>query len=264
MTPRSDGGRRREPAGIERASRTSGVPPPSRRKGPRRPPKPDIPESVEPDLPRQVYGEIRRHARNDRDVARAVTLAMDALASGDVDAAVDYLEWSKADAPRAASIRETLGIARYHAEDWNEALGELQAYRRFSGRTDQNHLIADCLRALERPLDMIAEAVEEMDEDDDGADRVAEGVIVWASALADDDDLDAARAVLQRALPEAAGGPTGPAPDEPELHQVRLWYVAGDLAERSGDHDVAETWFRRVAAIDEDLYDVGERLRRLA
>ena len=31
--------------------------------------------------------------------------------------------------------------------DWREALREMQAYRRMTGRPDQNHIIADCLRA---------------------------------------------------------------------------------------------------------------------
>jgi tetratricopeptide (TPR) repeat protein len=236
--------------------------PSSRRSGPQAP-KPQIPESVEPDLPRSVWGELRSHARDVDDVARALTLAADALTSGDPEVAIPYLEWAKSDAPRAASIRETLGIARYHLEEWGAALSELQAYRRMSGRTDQNHVIADCLRALGRDTDLIAEAVQAMDADEDGPDRVTEGLIVWASALADAGDPAGGRTVLARMQGDATGTPSGPAADEPHEHEVRLWYVTGDLAERAGDHDAARRWYGRVADVDADLFDVSERIARL-
>jgi tetratricopeptide (TPR) repeat protein len=219
--------------------------------------RPDIPESVTPDLPREVMSELRRHARADKDVARAMTIAGDALADDDVARALEYLRWAKEDAPRAPSIREALGIALYLAEDWAGALSELQAYRRMTGRTDQNHLIADCQRALGRPLDRIAEAVREMTVEDDGEDRVAEGLIVWASALSDSGDPAAGRAVLEPALEDVASA------TDVEEHHVRVWYVAGDLAEQDGDHEAAERWFAKVAEAEPEAYDVEERLERL-
>jgi tetratricopeptide (TPR) repeat protein len=208
-----------------------------------------------------VRGDLRRHAQHDDEVAKAVTIASDALEVGDVDRALEYLEWAKSDAPRSASVREALGIARYLAENWAGALTELQAYRRMSGRSDQNHLVADCLRALGRPLEMVAEAVKEMEIEEDGIDRVAEATIVWASALADAGDVAAGRAVLGRAL-GAGIADMDPTSEQVEEHHVRVWYVAGDLAERAGDHDEARAWFRRVATVDPELYDVEERLGR--
>ena len=69
-------------------------------------------------------------------------------------------------------------------QDPPELLTELKAYRRISGRVDQNHLIADTLRALGRPGEAVPLAEEELR----GAapnDAKAEAVIVAASALAD-------------------------------------------------------------------------------
>src|SRR5439155_466722 len=54
-------------------------------------------------------------------------------------------------APRSGAVREVLGMALYRAGRFQEALRELQAYRRLTGRLDQNHLIADSHRALGAP-----------------------------------------------------------------------------------------------------------------
>ncbi|MDP9022318.1 MAG: tetratricopeptide repeat protein, partial [Actinomycetota bacterium] len=222
------------------------------------PPKPDIPRDVEADLPGGVLRELRRHSQDPDEIARALTLAVAAVDAGAPDRARPYLEWAKAAAPRAPSVRETLGVALYHAEDWSGALSELQTYRRLSGRSDQNHLIGDCLRGLGRSAARVAEVVQELDPDRDGDDRYAEGMIVWASALADHGDPGAGRAVIRRTL-DRLGQPT-----DPQEHHLRLWYIAADLAERDGDRDDAERWLRRIAAEDDDLYDVRERLARLA
>lgn len=190
-------------------------------------------------------------------VAKALTLAAEAIEADEPETALPYLEWAKSMALRSPSVREALGVARYLSGDWSGALLELQAYRRFTGRNDQNHLIADCLRGLGRQPGKLAELVREMDVGRDGAERVAEGAIVWASALADHGDPGAGRAVLQRYLE------TLPTTSSPEPYELRMWYVAGDLAERDGDPQAAEQWFRRAAQADPHAFDVTERLAAL-
>ncbi|MGH3442847.1 MAG: hypothetical protein ACRDUY_12560 [Nitriliruptorales bacterium] len=185
-----------------------------------------------------------------------MTIAGELVDDGQPEDALVYLQWAKQEAPRAPSIREALGIALYLAEDWASALSELQTYRRFTGRTDQNHLVADCLRALDRATARVGETVKEMDPERDGIDRVVEGTIVWASALADEGDPAAGRAVLRRILPHLED-------DEPAEHHLRVWYVAGDLAARDGDGADARRWFRRIAAVDDELFDVADRLSQL-
>lgn len=186
-----------------------------------------------------------------------MTLASESVEADEPEAALPYLEWAKSMAPRSPSVREALGVARYLAGDWSSALLELQAYRRFTNRNDQNHLMADCLRALGRPPAKVAEVVREMDVDRDGADRVAEGAIVWASALGDHGDPGGGRAVLRRYLEVLAR--TTP----PEPYELRMWYVAGDLAERDGDSREAQQWFQRLAREDPGAFDVAERLAAL-
>jgi hypothetical protein len=252
----------RDPVGIERAERSPGaLPPPSaRRSRARRAARPELPPD-EVNLPRGVVGEIRRHSTQPDDVLRAVSGAVAALGADEVDRAVELLRWAKDQAPRAPSVRETLAIAHYLGGDFGAALQELNTYRRITGRTDQNHLIADCLRAAGRSVAAVAEAVQEMDAERDGVDRVVEGVIVWGSALADAGDPGAGRSVLERVLAPvtAAVDDEGSTPE----HAVRLWYVAGDLAERDGDPGAAVPWFERVAAVDPELYDTEQRLRAL-
>lgn len=255
MSGRDD--ERRRPVGIDRARRAEGALPP-RRRGRRATPKPDIPAEIRSDVPGSVWKELKGTAKDPAEVAKALTIAGDAMAEGDLERALTYLRWAKSEAGRSSAVREALGIALYHAGDYAGALSELQTYRRLSGRTDQNHLLADCLRATGREPAKVGEVVQEMDPDRDELDRFVEGVIIWASALADAGDVEGGRAVLRQLLEEIEID----AGDVP-AYAVRLWYVAGDLAERSGAAEQARRWFQRVAAVDEDLYDVRERLTHL-
>ena len=91
-------------------------------------------------------------------LARAIEL----LERGDSGAAVTEAQKAKRLSPRSAAVREVLGLALYGQERWQEALTELKAYRRISGRADQNHVMADCLRALGRPAEAVPLADEEL------------------------------------------------------------------------------------------------------
>lgn len=247
----------RQPVGLDRAVRTPGAPPRAPRTDADAPPRPDLPD-VEPDLPRGVKRELQRnvadHARAD-EAAVALTIASEALEDEDGAAALPYAEWVRHLAPRSPSAREALGVARYLTGDFGGALTELQAYRRLTDRPDQNHVIADCLRAVGRSAERIPALVEEM-RDRAPEDRVTEGMIVWASSLADGGDVPAGRAVLRRRMEEL--------PAEVEEHHLRLWYVAGDLAERAGDRDEARRLFVRIVdGVDEPFFDAAERAERL-
>lgn len=252
-------GAAREPVGIEGAQRTAGAPP-RRRPAGTAPTRPEVPEDVEIELPRAVTRELRRATRDTAqadEAARCMTIGSALLEERDGAAALPYLRWAKHLAPRAPSIREALGVASYLAEDYAGALTELQAYRRFTDRADQNHLVADALRALDRNTDDIPRLVEEMRAEGVDEDRVIEGTIVWASLLADRGDVGAGRAVLRQALRDHDPG------DAPAEHHLRLWYVAGDLATRAGDTAEARRWFERIDRAAEGFFDVAERLRAL-
>lgn len=206
-------------------------------------------------MEREVYRELRGAARPGEadDVMRAYGAAGEALAEGDVERAVLLLEWAKSAAARSGAVREALGVARYHAGDYAAAHSELLAYRRMSGRQDQNHLLADCARALGRP-EKVAEYVAAMDVVSVPADRLAEGVLVLAGERADRGDVEGALRTLERADLE---------PVEVGPHHVRLWYFAAELAERLGDHEAARDYLEAVSVVEPDYLDVAARLDAL-
>lgn len=251
-------GAAREPIGRDRARSRDDAPPRPPRREPAAP-RPDLPTDEEPQLPRGVIKELERAlGRGPRadDVALALSIGSAAIDDERPDVALEVLAWAKGEAPRIATIREAYGVALYHAERYADAATELQAYRRLTGRSDQNHVLADCLRALGRDVDRIAETAGELVRDTDApADRRAEAAVVWAAALADAGDLDGGRAVLRRFIDRNDLGN--------EEHELRAFYLLGDLAARDGDEREAHRWFTRVHDSEPELYDVAERLAEL-
>lgn len=251
----------RQPVGLDRATRTPGAPPRKPVRPAEAPTRPELPTGAEVDLPRAVKRELRRTVARSEDaeeVMVAMTVGTERLEQRDGVGALPYLRWAKHLAPRSGAVREALGAALYLAEHYDEALAELQTYRRVTGRSDQNHLLADCHRALGRGIDKVAALVEEMRDDEEvPLDRRIEGMIVWASSLADSGDVGAGRAVLRPTLEATADDP------EPTEAHLRLWYVAGDLAARGGDAATARRWFGRIDEVAEGFFDVPDRLASL-
>lgn len=206
-------------------------------------------------LPAEVEGELRRAAGAGQidQVRERFLAAGDALAEGDLDEAVRLLTWTRDAAPGSAAVREALGIAYYHREEFAAAAEELETYRRLSGRQDQNHLLADCARALGGQAD-VASYVAAMREAGVDEERVAEGLLVLAGEQADRGELEAALATLEEA---------DWAPGDIEPCHVRLWYMAGDIAERLGDHETAREYLEAVTAVTEGYLDAEERLAAL-
>jgi tetratricopeptide (TPR) repeat protein len=220
------------------------------------PRKPRLPSEV-PRLQRGVYKEIQRAAKPDarEDALKALGAASEALDTGDAARAVELLVWLKSVASRSPAVREALGIAQYHAGDFAAAHSELLAYRRMSGRQDQNHLLADCARAQNRP-EKVSEYVHAMEGADDvPADRWSEALIVHASDRADRGDVAGALAIIER-------GELNPV--EVATHHLRLWYVAADLHQRAGNTEQAADFLEAILAVDEDYLDAAERLQALS
>lgn len=184
---------------------------------------------------------------------RAFEEAVGLLERGRDAAAVKPALEAKSLAPRSGAVREVLGMALYRAARYREALQELQAYRRITGRADQDHLIADCQRAVGSP----AKAVETAR----GVLRArlpeevrAEAAVVGASALADLGRFTEALGLLR----SLRGADRSSRP-----HHLRVWYVMGDILERSGRPEEAREAFARVVRHDPEAFDTAERLARL-
>lgn len=184
------------------------------------------------DLPRWVKDEILRSTPKVRREAALQELRL-GLGSYSVDRfrqAAAALRKAKDLAPRAATVRELLGLSLYQLEDWDMALRELRTYRRLTGDTSHLAVEMDCLRAMNRPTDVAKTwaTFEEL-----GADREAEDEIrvVYASHLLDAGNTAAAWRVIK------PGRLSANAP-EPAL---RRWAVAARVAKAAGDMAAART-----------------------
>lgn len=179
--------------------------------------------------------------------------AVAAFFAGDYDDAIRLGEQSKHMALRSTAVREFLGLAYYRAARWKEAARELGAYKRISGSTDQNPVLADCYRAMSRP-ERAVELCAELDPPETDPAVWYECAIVTAGALADLGDLDAA---IER-LEDLELRPEGV-----EQHHLRAWYALADLLQRRGRFTQAREWFEAVASADPELTDATERLAHL-
>jgi tetratricopeptide (TPR) repeat protein len=219
------------------------------RGGPRRPGPSDA-------LPRAIQEELRRTAPagKARDAISRLGRAIELLDRDDPKAAAAEAEKAKRIVSRSAAVREVLGLAYYGLGRWQDALTELKAYKRLSGRSDQNHLIADSLRGLGRPHEAVPLAEEAIRTKAVPNEAKAEAVIVAASALADQGRYAEALAFLGRARTRE---------EVAEDYTLRLWYVKGDILERAGRRAEAAQEFRKVVRHDASAFDAAERLAAL-
>lgn len=220
-----------------RGAERSGRPPP--RGGPRDP----------------LVDEVRASAPRTKQEAAVAAFehARDLLQRGRDGGAAEAAAEAKRLAPRSGSVREVLGVALYRSGRYRDALRELQAYRRMTGRLDQNHLIADSYRGLGMPEKAVPLAVEAVRSRLREEPR-AEAAVVGASALADLGRYDEAIGLLR-------GFPTRR--DEAQPWDLRIWYVAGDVLVRAGRTQEAAEEFRRVIRYDPGAFDAAERLAAL-
>jgi tetratricopeptide (TPR) repeat protein len=205
--------------------------------------------------PRSVEEEIRATARPKQSerAVRAFQQAVALMERGRDAAAVGPAREAKDLAPRSGVVREVLGMALYRSGQFRDALRELQAYRRISGRTDQNHLIADSHRALGAPEKAI-EPVREALRARIGDDVRAEAAVVGASALADLGRMDEALSLLRSVRPNKGGV---------KESDLRLMYATGDILARAGRRKEATEEFRRIMQYDIDAFDAAERVAEL-
>lgn len=180
-----------------------------------------------------------------------VSKALEAFDAEDYRRAASLAEEAKGHASRSGRVRETLGLALYHSDRWQDALRELLTFRRLTGSVGQNHVIADCYRALGRP-ERALEVCGEVSPEAMPPELWAEVVIVGASALADQGEV--VRALAHLALADLE-------PRQVEPQHLRLWYVRADLLERAGRGEEAQAVWWRIFNEDPEFFDVGERVR---
>ena len=187
----------------------------------------------------------------------ADTVARYLVAAGmaeDPERSYEYARAARRLAARVGVVREASGIAAYRAGRWAEALSELRAARRLTGRDDYLPVMADCERALgrlDRALALIREA------DTSTLDRATqiELRIVESGIRRDEGLADAAVVVLQ--VPELTSG-------RPRPWSARLFYAYADALLAAGRTEQAREAFARAADADADgETDAAERLDEL-
>ncbi|MEU4570113.1 Replicase polyprotein 1ab [Micromonospora sp. NPDC023956] len=157
-------------------------------------------------------------------------------------------------AARISAVREAVGLAAYHAGEWQTAIAELRTYHRMSGLQSHLAVLADCERALGRPeraIDLFRGA------DQDALDpaMAIELLIVAAGARGDLGQKDAAVAMLQ--VRELTA-------DQVQPWTARLRYAYADALLAAGRREEAREWFARAAEADPEAEtDAAERLLEL-
>ena len=165
-----------------------------------------------------------------------------------------YAQVAKRLAARVGVVREACGIAAYQTERWAEALAELRAARRMTGRDEYLPMMADCERALgrlDRALALVREAsAANLDRATQIELRIVESGIRRDQGLSD-------AAILALQVPELTRGRLRP-------WSARLFYAYADALLAAGRVDEARDAFARAAAADtEDETDAADRLDEL-
>jgi tetratricopeptide (TPR) repeat protein len=225
-------------------------------RSPRRDPKARRRDSVPTvHLNDDIVRELRATARPGKAeiLIKVFGEAAGAFAAERFEEAIRLGEQSKHMALRAASVRELLGLAYYRSGRWQEAARERAAFRRITGTTEQNPVLADCYRAMGKPQRAL-ELCDEIDPARVAPEIVYEGAIVAAGALAEMGRLDEAIQRLERLQLR---------PKVAEPQHLRAWYVLADLLERRARFTQAREWFEAIAAVDPDMTDAPERARKL-
>ncbi len=165
-----------------------------------------------------------------------------------------YAQAAKRLAARVGVVREACGVAAYQTGRWAEALSELRAARRMTGRDDYLPIMADCERALgrlDRALALVREAkASELERTTQIELRIVE------SGIRRDQGLPEA-AVIALQVPELTRGRLRP-------WSARLFYAYADALLAAGRAEEARDWVARAAEADTDgETDAADRLDEL-
>jgi hypothetical protein len=202
---------------------------------------PRIPDSITDDqVSREVRDELGSLSLDRASIVGRYLIAAE-LAT-DPEQAYRYAQAAKRIAARVGIVREVSGIMAYKSGRWAEALTELQAGRRMTGRNDYLPLMADAERGLgrlDRALDLVHSAeAKRLARASQIELRIVESGIRRDQGLAD-------AAVLALQVPELTDGKQRP-------WSARLFYAYGEALLAAGRTEAAREAFSRAVVADED------------
>src|SRR6185436_11960211 len=227
-----------------------------RDEAPARPPRergPQLPDSVTPDqLDPEARSQLNSLPNDLADIVARYLVAADL--ADDPEQGYAYAQAAKRLAARVGVVREACGIIAYRTGRWAEALSELRAARRMTGRDDYLPIMADCERALgrlDRALALVREAsTANLDRATQIELRIVESGIRRDQGLSD-------AAVLALQVPELTRGRLRP-------WSARLFYAYADALLAAGRADEARDAFARAVQADPDgETDAADRLDQL-
>ena len=206
------------------------------------------------DLDPSIIQDLRSLSKPNAEMAAKHMIMSATLMAEDPQRALQHARAAKERGGRVAVIRETCGIAAYHAGEWKEALAELRAARRISGDNSMLPVMVDCERGLGRPEKALelgySPAAEEL-----SPELRCELAIVLAGAHRDLGDLDSALIQLESLY-------LNPSRTDPEAG--RVFYAYADLLSALGRAEDAIVWFKHAQKHDPDeTLDCAERIEAL-
>lgn len=214
-----------------------------------------LPDDVDPRmLEDESRRELRSLSKETSDLVARHLVMTGRLMDDEPEQALAHARAARALAGRIGVVRQAAGLAAYAAGEWNEALSELRAARRITGRPEHLAVFADCERALGRPERALAYG-EDPQVPSLSQDERVELVIVLAGARRDLGQADAAVLMLQD--PAKRTSATRP-------WAARLWYAYADALLDAGRDEQAREWFERTAGVDVDgQTDAADRVLAL-
>jgi len=218
-----------------------------------RPAGPYVPDAISAD---QLDPEARSALNSlPNDLADSVARYLVAAElEDDPEKGYAYTQAAKRLAARVGVVREACGIAAYRTSRWAEALSELRAARRMTGRDDYLPIMADCERALGR-LDRALALVHEANAETLNRAMQIELRIVESGIRRDQGHTDAA--VLALHVPELTS-------DRLRPWSARLFYAYAEALLAAGRAEDARDMFARAVAADTGgETDAADRLDEL-
>ena len=236
-----EGSVRREATDAARRAASNDAPPAKRR-----PPKP-----LDPEVSAELTDALgsQRGARLSERLAQA----SEALDRERFQEARRIATAIAKEAPSVAAAHELVGLSSYRLGKYKQAVAALQSAQDLHSNPALLPVIADCHRAQGRWTAVDA-VWSEIKEASPSHDIMAVGRMVAAGAMADQDDLRGALAVME---------PATKRPKAVRDFLRRLWSVRADLYDRLGDPISARRWFTAILEFDDVFADVRDRLRGL-
>lgn len=214
-----------------------------------------LPDDVDPRmLDAEARKELRSLSKDTADLVARHLVVTGQLLEDEPERALQHARAARALAGRVAVVREAAGLAAYAAGEWADALSELRAARRISGRPEHLGVMADCERALRRPERALAYG-DDPQLGELSQDQRVELVIVLAGARRDLGQADAAVLALQDPARRTS---------DRRPWAARLWYAYAAALLAAGRDGQAREWFGKAAAVDADgETDAGDRVLAL-